>query len=80
MTAMREADDLASDFEEVMTFARRKTWDDINRVAPPKNGYQSWAAPFKHIADFSGAAPRPELEQLIRCAAAINAFGARLEP
>lgn len=75
-----QADGRTVDFEAVMAFARFSTWQEIRNAAPGRGGYQSWVAPFKHIAELSGASPRPELQKLIRCVAALNRYGARLMP
>jgi Radical SAM superfamily len=66
-------------FQEVMSFARHASWSDVRNAAPGRDGYQSWIAPFKGIAGLADDAPRPELQLLVRCVAAMNAYGARLD-
>jgi pyruvate-formate lyase-activating enzyme len=65
-------------FLEVLDFARTASWDQINAVAPPEDGYQSWIAPFKFQALRNPGAPSAELERLITSVAAINISSARV--
>jgi hypothetical protein len=80
VTNIYEVNGQRVDFDVIMRLAARMSRDEISRVAPGCDGYQSWIAPFKHVAKLGPSMPRHELQRLIQCVAAMNAFGARLMP